>query len=70
MDEVAIASIESGIDRCDPKLERATACFGSSYGRSLLNSGSYLQLPAGGYRRFSPREVANLLGFPPSFKVP
>ena len=69
MDEATIASIEAGIDRCDPRTDRPTACFGSSYGRSLLNSGSYLQLP-GGYRRFSPREVAKLLGFPPSFKFP
>jgi site-specific DNA-cytosine methylase len=70
MDEPTISSIEAGMDRSDPRTNRATACFGSSYGRSLLNAGSYLQMPAGGYRRFSPREVANLLGFPPSFKFP
>ena len=70
MGESTIASIVEGIDRCNPRSERATACFGSSYGRALLNSGSYLQLPDGGYRRFSPREVANLLGFPLSFKFP
>ncbi len=70
MDASMIASIENGIDRCDPIQERPTACFGSSYGRSLLNSGSYLQLPDRGYRRFSPREVANLLGFPQSFTLP
>lgn len=70
MDESIIATIEDGIDRCDPNSERATACFGSSYGRSLLNSGSYLQLKDGRYRRFLPREVANLLGFPPSFNLP
>lgn len=70
MDEATLAPIQDSIDRCDPQGERVTACFGSSYGRSLLNSGSYLQLPAGGYRRFSPREVANLLGFPFGFKLP
>lgn len=70
MGDSTIMSIKEAIDRCDPMSDRATACFGSSYGRSLLNSGSYLQLPDGGYRRFSPREVANLLGFPPSFILP
>ena len=70
MDESTIARIEEGIDRCDRNSERATACFASSYGRSLLNSGSYLRLPAGRYRRFSPREVANLLGFPSHFILP
>ena len=70
MDESTIAGIEEGIDRCDPNSDRATACFASSYGRSLLNSGSYLQLRAGRYRRFSPREVANLLGFPQDFCLP
>lgn len=70
MSESIIAAIEDGIDRCDPNNERATACFAASYGRSLLNSGSYLQLGEGCYRRFSPREVANLLGFPPDFILP
>ncbi len=70
MEQTTVKSIEEGIDRCDPKSNRATACFGSSYGRSLLNSGSYLRLPDDGYRRFSPREVANLLGFPQSFALP
>ncbi len=70
LDASTVAAIEEGIDRCDPNCDRATACFASSYGRSLLNSGSYLQLKTGGYRRFSPREVANLLGFPQDFKLP
>ena len=70
MNAATIAEIEEAIDRCDRNSERATACFASSYGRSLLNSGSYLQLGAGRYRRFSPREVANLLGFPPHFILP
>ena len=70
MNAATIAEIEEAIDRCDRNSERATACFASSYGRALLNSGSYLQLGAGRYRRFSPREVANLLGFPPHFILP
>jgi DNA (cytosine-5)-methyltransferase 1 len=69
MDAATLATIEAGIDRWDGNNERATACFGSSYGRSLLNSGSYLQLPSGGYRRFSPREVASFLGFPQRFDL-
>ena len=70
MNAATIAEIEEAIDRCDRNSARATACFASSYGRALLNSGSYLQLGAGRYRRFSPREVANLLGFPPHFILP
>ena len=69
MSESIIAGIEEGIDRCDPNSERPTACFASSYGRSLLNSGSYLHVKAGYYRRFSPREVASLLGFPQDFNL-
>lgn len=70
LDQSKIRSIENGIDRCNPTSDRPTACFGSSYGRVLLNSGSYLQMPNGAYRRFAPREISNLLGFPPNFKLP
>jgi hypothetical protein len=44
------------------------ACFASSYGRMLLGSGSYVSV-GNRVRRFSPREVALLLGFPASFKL-
>ena len=46
-----------------------TACFASSYGKTIVRSGSYLETPFG-YRRFSPREVARLLGFNDDFRLP
>ncbi len=70
IDPSTLSRIESAIDRCELDSERPTACFASSYGRVLLNSGSYLRVDAHRYRRFSPREVASLLGFPATFKLP
>ena len=49
--------------------DQTTRCFTSAYGKSLVRSGSYLKL-GNGYRRFSPSEVARLLGFPDKFKLP
>lgn len=46
-----------------------SACFGSAYGKSITQSGSYLSTQEG-LRRFTPREVANLLGFPADFILP
>lgn len=49
---------------------QATAnCFTSAYGKSPVKSGSYL-VESGGVRRFSPREILRLLGFPESFELP
>jgi site-specific DNA-cytosine methylase len=45
------------------------ACFASSYGKMIVRGGSYLWQD-GGYRRFSPREVANVLGFSADFILP
>ncbi len=45
------------------------ACFGSSYGRAITKSGSYVATEYG-LRRFSPREVANILGFSSNFVLP
>lgn len=45
-----------------------TACFAGSYGKTILHAGSYLQCGAG-FRRFSPREVARLLGFGDTFRL-
>ena len=70
VDADSVAKYEAAMDRCAPSLDRPTACFASSYGRTLLNSGSYLHLDDTRYRRFTPREVANLLGFPESFRLP
>ncbi len=49
--------------------EAITTCFTSAYGRSWVRSGAYLRTPQG-LRRFSPREVARLLGYPNSFRLP
>lgn len=46
-----------------------TNCFTSAYGRSHVRSGSYLSLGQG-YRRFAPREILRLLGFPPGYDLP
>ncbi len=45
-----------------------TACFAGSYGKTILRAGSYLKCGSG-YRRFSPREVARLLGFGDTFRL-
>lgn len=39
-------------------------CFTSAYGKSLTKSGSYVREASGRLRRFSPVEVARLLGYP------
>ncbi len=47
-----------------------TSCFTSAYGRSPVRAGSYLVLPGGGLRLFSPQEILRLLGFPRDFTFP
>jgi site-specific DNA-cytosine methylase len=49
--------------------DACTTCFTSAYGRSIVHSGSYLRCH-GRYRRFSPREISRLLGFPEWFSFP
>jgi len=56
------------VDAADPAA--VTACFTSAYGRSPVRSGSYLRLADGRLRRFHPREVLALLGFPSSYRWP
>lgn len=56
------------VEADDP--EAVTACFGSGYGRQIVRSGSYLVEPDGSWRRFSPREVLRLLGFPEGYRLP
>ncbi|MEZ6120667.1 MAG: DNA cytosine methyltransferase [Pirellulaceae bacterium] len=46
-----------------------TACFTSAYGRSPVRSGSYLRT-GNEVRRFSPTEIAAMLGFPADFQFP
>ena len=46
-----------------------TACFIGGYGQRFVGSGSFLET-ARGVRRFSPMEVARLLGLPGGFRFP
>lgn len=62
---------EGALDVVDPRDPGAiTACFTAAYGRSPVRSGSYLRTPGGGLRRFGPREILRLLGFPESYALP
>lgn len=71
LDPALAARYALALDRIDPEDEAAVAsCFTAAYGRSPVRSGSYLRLPGGGLRRFGPREVLRLLGFPASFRLP
>ena len=49
--------------------ENLSRCFTSAYGQSIVRSGSYLRTNRG-LRRFSPAEVARLLGFSDRFVLP
>jgi DNA (cytosine-5)-methyltransferase 1/tRNA (cytosine38-C5)-methyltransferase len=49
--------------------DRRSACFIGGYGRRFVGSGSFLKT-ARGVRRFSPTEVARLLGLPEGFRFP
>jgi site-specific DNA-cytosine methylase len=63
------ARFQPALDRVHAcELQATTACFASSYGKALIRSGSYLH-DSGRYRRFTPREVARLLGYPDQFKL-
>jgi site-specific DNA-cytosine methylase len=49
--------------------DRRSACFIGGYGRRFVGSGSFLKTERG-VRRFSPSEVARLLGLPVGFSFP
>ena len=57
-----------GLDLVTPGDHRS-ACFIGGYGRRFVGSGSFLKTEHG-VRRFSPTEVAHLLGLPEGFRVP
>jgi DNA (cytosine-5)-methyltransferase 1/tRNA (cytosine38-C5)-methyltransferase len=57
-----------GLDLVRPDASRSS-CFIGGYGQRFLGSGSFLVTPRG-IRRFSPREVARLLGYPGTFSFP
>jgi site-specific DNA-cytosine methylase len=54
-------------DPTDP--QAVVSCFTAAYGNSPVRSGSCLR-SSEGVRRFTPREVARLMGFPDSFRLP
>ena len=68
LDEITLGRHGPGLDLVHPEACR-TACFIGGYGRRLVGSGSFLQTPRG-IRRFSPSEVARLLGLPAAFRFP
>ncbi|MDR3670829.1 MAG: DNA cytosine methyltransferase [Holophaga sp.] len=57
-----------GLDLATPE-SRRTACFIGGYGQRFVGSGSFLQTPRG-IRRFSPAEIARLMGLPEDFRFP
>jgi DNA (cytosine-5)-methyltransferase 1/tRNA (cytosine38-C5)-methyltransferase len=57
-----------GLDLVGPD-DRRSACFIAGYGQRFVGSGSFLRT-ARGARRFSPAEIARLLGLPESFGFP
>lgn len=57
-----------GLDLVTPEDRRST-CFIGGYGQRFVGSGSFLVTPRG-VRRFSPSEVARLLGYPDTFRFP
>jgi len=70
LDETIANQYEKAIDTVEPSEASAvSACFASSYGKVVARAGSYLRMEQG-YRRFTPREVASLLGFPSLFQFP
>ena len=65
-----LASFEAGLRILDPADQAAyTTCFTAAYGKSLMHAGSYLRCSSG-VRRFTPAEIAHLLGFPATFRFP
>ena len=63
-----LARHRHGMDFVTPEESRST-CFIGGYGQRFVGSGSFLKT-ARGVRRFSPAEVARLLGLPERFHFP
>lgn len=57
-----------GLDLVRPA-DRRSACFIGGYGQRFVGSGSFL-VTESGTRRFSPAEIARLLGMPDAFSFP
>ncbi len=68
LDPAVLARHKPGLDLVRAQDQR-TACFIGGYGQRYLGSGSFL-VTERGIRRFSPGEVARLLGLPDAFRFP
>jgi site-specific DNA-cytosine methylase len=64
----ALARHHFGLDLVSSQDQRST-CFIGGYGRRYVGSGPFLRTERG-VRRFSPSEVARLLGLPEDFRFP
>jgi site-specific DNA-cytosine methylase len=64
----ALARHRPGMDLVGPG-SRRSACFIGGYGKLYVGGGSFLETPKGA-RRFSPGEIARLLGHPPALGLP
>jgi DNA (cytosine-5)-methyltransferase 1 len=66
-----VEKYERGFNIIDQQnLEAIAICFTKGYWRCKLASGSLIQMPDGGVRRFSPREMLRLFGFSDAFQFP
>jgi len=69
VDPEMIARYRGAVDIVDADDPQAVcSCFTSAYGRSPVRSGSYLK-SGDRIRRFSPREILRMLGFPPEYRL-
>lgn len=70
LDPSIVKAYSTAMDVIDPQDERArAACFGSGYGKSIIRAGSYIR-HGDRVRRFSPTEMARLLGFSCQYTFP
>jgi site-specific DNA-cytosine methylase len=70
VDPAVVARFGEGFRVLEPRDPTAyTTCFTAGYGKSLMHAGSYLHCRCG-IRRFSPGEIACLLGFSGEFRFP
>ena len=75
VEDEALYLTRGELDRHYPGLDlvtaasRRTACFIGGYGQRFVGSGSFLETDRG-IRRFSPFEVARLMGLPETFRFP
>lgn len=68
LDAALVARHGPGLDLVGPGDTRS-ACFIGGYGQRLVGAGSFLRTPRG-IRRFSPAEIARLMGLPGDFHFP